>query len=67
MASSCRPDSDAVKDSPVYWFAVMEGAKERYDFALAQEALGQLRRLGVVVRFERPRPPRRRGGPESAA
>src|SRR5262245_8250875 len=31
------PTVDESNTSPLYWFAVMEGAREHYNFALAQE------------------------------
>ena len=41
--------SPEVRDSPVYWFTVLEIARERDDYALAAEAERELRRLGVRV------------------
>jgi hypothetical protein len=63
------PAAKDVLNSPTYWFAVMEGAKKRGDFLLAHQALSELRRLGVHVRFlpPGPRPRRGRGGPDHAA
>jgi hypothetical protein len=56
------------RDSPTYWFAILEMARERGRFQEAQHALDELRRLGVHVRFGRPRNPRpRSGGPIHAA
>lgn len=40
-------------DSPTAWFCALEAAKNRNDFAAAAEAVRQLRRLGVEVRFLR--------------
>ena len=40
-------------DSPTAWFAVLEAARLRNDFEAAAEAIRQLRRLGVTVRFDR--------------
>jgi hypothetical protein len=41
-------------DSATAWFAVLESAKLRNDFEAAAEAIKQLRRLGVTVRFGHP-------------
>jgi hypothetical protein len=57
-----QPIPQEVLDSPTYWFAVMEGAKTRRDFVKAQEALEQLRRLGVDIRFSQQRPHKPKGG-----
>jgi hypothetical protein len=53
---------DAVSESAVYWFTLMEMAKERGDFERAAEAKRQLKRLGVTVTYRAPRP-RTPGGP----
>lgn len=45
---------DFVKDSPVYWFALMELAKNDRDFESALNAQRQLERLGVFITFRRP-------------
>ena len=42
-------------DWPLWWFARLEAAVERGDHAAAAEAQRQLRRLGVEVRYGRPR------------
>lgn len=39
------------RDQPTYWFAILDIARERSDFARAAEAQRQLRRLGVEVSF----------------
>ena len=51
------PDADAsdVYDSPTAWFAVLERARLTDDHALADRAKRELERLGVAVRFARPR------------
>ncbi len=49
MAHQSKP-SPAI-DSATAWFAVLEAAKLRNDFERAAEAIRQLRRLGVTVRF----------------
>ena len=43
------------EDSPVAWFAVLERARRTNDFELAAQAQRELQRLGVVVRFARPK------------
>src|SRR5262245_48881611 len=43
------------RDEPTYWFAVLEIARDQGDFETAAEAQQQLRRLGVWVRYQRPR------------
>jgi hypothetical protein len=42
-------------DSPVAWFVVLERAKQDRDFKRAAEALHQLERLGVAVKYRKPR------------
>lgn len=49
-----RVDVDAsVRDSPVYWFVLLELAKERGDFASAAHAKQELERLGVRITYRR--------------
>jgi hypothetical protein len=43
------PDEPA--DSPTAWFAVLERALRKNDFALAEKAKARLAALGVVVRL----------------
>jgi hypothetical protein len=43
-----------IRDSPAYWFLVLERAREAGDFKRALEAKGNLERLGVSVRYFRP-------------
>ena len=61
MADSSPP----VQNWPLYWFAELERSIEKADFEGAAEALRELRRLGVVVRY-RPwnadRKPQQKGG-----
>lgn len=45
--------------SPAFWFARLEIARSESDFETAGDAIRQLRRLGVIVRF---RPPQQRTG-----
>lgn len=49
-----RPPGRDYRDEPTFWFASLEVARERGDFERAAEAKRQLRRLGVIVHFERP-------------
>lgn len=49
------------RESPTYWFAVLEIAREQSDYESAAEAQRQLSRLGVRVAYPRPR----RGGKEA--
>jgi hypothetical protein len=39
-------------ESPTAWFVVLERARHVGDFEKAAEAQRQLKRLGVIVRFE---------------
>ena len=43
-----------IRDSPPYWFLVLELAREAGDFKRAIEAKENLERLGVSVRYFRP-------------
>ena len=40
-------------DSPVAWFTVLEHARLVNDFELAAKAQRELRRLGVLVKFQK--------------
>jgi hypothetical protein len=42
---------DRAEDSPTAWFVVLEHARNASDFERAAQALRELRRLGVFVRF----------------
>lgn len=44
------------QDEPMYWFGVLEIAREQGDFERAAEAMRQLKRLGVCVTYFRPEP-----------
>jgi hypothetical protein len=46
---------DDYADEPIYWFAVLDKAVEHGDHAAAAEAQRELDRLGVAVRYGRPR------------
>jgi hypothetical protein len=41
----------AETDQPIYWFAVLELAIARADLEAAASAIGELRRLGIEVRY----------------
>lgn len=47
--------AERVVDSPTAWFAVLESARQRGDHERAAEAIRQLRRLGVTVKFGKPK------------
>jgi hypothetical protein len=49
-------------DSPTAWFAVLERARRTHDYELAAQAQRELRRLGVIVRFIRPKAKGQQGG-----
>jgi len=49
---------DDPSNSPTAWFAVLDRARQTQDHELAARALGELRRLGVRVKFQ---PDRRKG------
>jgi hypothetical protein len=42
---------EVVKDSPTYWFVLLENARSRCDFELAAQARRELSRLGVQVTY----------------
>lgn len=50
-----------VRDWPLWWFAGLEAALNRGDYASAARALRQLEHLGVSVRY---RIPRKHGTPQ---
>jgi hypothetical protein len=45
-----EPQSE-YREQPVYWFTVLDIARERDDDETAAEAQRELRRLGVEVKF----------------
>jgi hypothetical protein len=49
-------------DWPVWWFVRLEKAVEDGDHDAAARAQRELERLGVVVRYGRPKPPRQQDG-----
>jgi hypothetical protein len=46
---------DDATESPVAWFAVLERARETHDYETAAEAVRQLERLGVKVKYRKPK------------
>jgi uncharacterized protein YPO0396 len=48
-------ENQGYENKPVYWFVILDSARERNDFETAAEAERQLDRLGVKVTFRRPR------------
>jgi hypothetical protein len=49
------PDTFDYRDAPTYWFAVLEIAREKGDYDRAAEAQRELARLGVQVRYQKPK------------
>jgi hypothetical protein len=49
------PTTPSTRDWPLWWFARLESAIERGDRPAAREALRNLNRLGIEVRFTLPR------------
>jgi hypothetical protein len=47
------PGSREALDSPAAWFAVLERARRDRDYARAAQALQELERLGVRVKYRR--------------
>lgn len=43
-----------IRNAPIYWFCVMERARETGDFQRAMHAKQQLERLGIQVAYHRP-------------
>lgn len=52
QATKTTADAEC-RDSIVFWFVVLDKAREQFDFERAAEAVRELRRLGVIVRFQR--------------
>jgi hypothetical protein len=44
-------DMAETRDQPIYWFALLDSAIESGDFEQAAEAVKQLKRLGISVRY----------------
>lgn len=47
-----RSLTDPVTDTPMYWFAKLEFAIADSDLTAAAEAQRQLKRLGIIVRYQ---------------
>lgn len=56
MVASSNVVAAKAKDSPTAWFVTLEEARRREDHEAAAQAIRQLRRLGVEVRFVRTKP-----------
>ena len=52
MSTTTATAENEYRDSPVFWFVRLEKAREREDHERAAEAIRELRRLGVEVRFK---------------
>jgi hypothetical protein len=50
-----RTEADDYADEPLYWFALLDHAVQQGDHEAAADAQRQLKRLGVRVRYGRPR------------
>lgn len=54
MPQESKPKREADwRDCPTAWFSVLERARLEHDYERAAEAIRELRRLGVSVRFAR--------------
>jgi hypothetical protein len=49
------PPAEDYTDEPIYWFAILDKAVEQGDHAAAAQSQRELERLGVRVRYGRPR------------
>ena len=54
-ASRKQRRTDSAIDSPTAWFAALERARRTEDYELAARAKRELARLGVTVKWGRPR------------
>jgi hypothetical protein len=59
-----RPPPEGCRESRVFWFVMMEEARNRLDFEGALRAKRELERLGVRVSY---RPKHNGGGPSRVA
>lgn len=51
-----KPTSERdARDCATAWFAVLERAKQAGDFATAARAVQELERLGVKVKYQKPK------------
>lgn len=62
---TATPPKQDHRESPMYWFAILEIARERGSFEQAAEARQQLKRLGVRVTYERGNSATRGGAPNA--
>ena len=51
--STDRQKTVPPEECPITWFATLEAARAKSDFELAAQAVRELKRLGVLVRFTR--------------
>jgi hypothetical protein len=65
-ASRTPPTADDYADQPLFWFTILDKAVDRGDHAAAAEAQRELDRLGVRVRYGRPRRPAGKEGRRDA-
>jgi hypothetical protein len=65
MSASTRP-KPATIDWPLWWFVRLERAVELGDHEAAAEAQRELERLGIQVRYGRPRRPVKDHGEDDA-
>jgi hypothetical protein len=56
MSATTEKPARPPTEEPVYWFVRLEQALDKGDFVAAQHATDELKRLGVHVRYGRPRP-----------
>jgi hypothetical protein len=66
MPPTTRRVAGDVRQSPIYWFFLLDRAIQDGDFEAAVRAQRELKCLGVEVRYRRPAGPNR-GGPGHAA
>src|SRR5262245_33411642 len=55
VMSAVPPLPDSVRDWPLWWFSRLAAAADRGDHQTAAKAQSELARLGVQVRYGRPR------------
>ena len=52
----CKAKKTDAHNSPVAWFVMLERARACNNFALAAQALQELARLGVIIKYNKPIP-----------
>lgn len=57
--ASTRLSAGDPHNSPVYWFVLLQRARERADVVAALQAQRELSRLGVQIEFQNPEEPLR--------